>query len=138
MLHNEDIESMYEYSPGKLILSLYPSDLMIVERWKTTRRIPALVKGNIEKFYIRPHPDFDESSFPFLVCSGFQYYMLVNVRENRLEKFIDAQSCAIRSQQAFFFLEEPYGYSLHFSRNYISDDVLELHKWHKMELKHDF
>ena len=76
-----------------MILSLDPADMLIVDNWKPLRIIPSLTKGNIEKNYILPHPDFDEYDFPFLVCSGKCFYVLINVRDFRTDKFIE-MSCS--------------------------------------------
>ena len=75
-----------------MIISLDPTDLLIVEHWNPLRIIPAISKGNIEKYYILPHPEFNEYEFPFLVCSGVYFYVLINVQNFKLDKFID-QSC---------------------------------------------
>ena len=102
-MHNEYVQSMLEYASGKLILTIEPSELLIALNWKPFRIIPALFKSNIEKYFLLPHPEFDENKFPFLVCSGFDYYSLVNIKDFRIEKFIDQPCYFIRSQQAFFF-----------------------------------
>lgn len=113
-------------------------DYLIVDRWKVIEIIPPLFKGNVQKYFISPHPEFNEFDFPFLVCSGFDSYVLINVKEYSLSKFIDASCNTVRSQQAFFFQKESYGYSIHFARNVQTEAFLEHQMWYQMELKQDF
>ena len=101
-LHDEFVHTILEYASSKLILSLDPSDLLLVEHWKPHR----VLRGdpsNTEKLYIQPHPEFHVIHFPLLVCSGVYYYALINIKDSTLEPFVD-QSCGCsRAQQAFFF-----------------------------------
>lgn len=138
MMYNEQIQTMLEYAQEKMIISLHSADMLIVESWQNFKVIPSISKGNIEKNFIGEHPLFHQDKFPFLICSGFEFYILINVKTQHIDEFIEISSCTIRSQQAFFFLEEDYGYSFHFARNHQTENILEQHIWHKMELKHDF
>ena len=54
-----------------------------------------------------------------------------------MQKFVASSCNTVRSQQAFFFIQEKYGYSMHFSSKQ-NDGTKEYHKWHKLELKNDF
>ena len=54
-----------------------------------------------------------------------------------MQKFITSPCNTVRSQQAFFFTKEKYGYSMQFSSKQ-NDGTKEYHKWHKLELKNDF
>ena len=92
-IHNEFVKAVFEYTFNKIILSLDPSKLLIVENWKPIRIIPPDFKGNTDKFYLLPHPEFDEFYFPFMICSGFYQYELINVRDFTIEKFIDGSCC---------------------------------------------
>ena len=93
--------------------------------------------GNIYKNYFCLLPKFDEYKFPFIACSGFEHISLINVRDQIMQVFIRSPCKTIKSQQAFFFIEEKYGYSMHFASKENSGDA-ELHKWHTLELKKDF
>ena len=91
-LHNGYVATLIEFASNKLLLSI-ESELLVVEKWEPLRQIPSLVKGNMGKEYILPHPDFDQVKLPFLVCSGFDFITLINVKEYRIEKFIDQSCC---------------------------------------------
>ena len=54
-----------------------------------------------------------------------------------MQKFIEVPCNTVRSQQAFFFTKEKYGYSMQFCSKQ-NDGTKEYHKWHKLELKYDF
>ena len=87
--HNDMVQTVYEYASNKVILSLDPTDMLIIDRWKPVRIIPNIFCGNIEKFFISPHPEFNEYEFPFLICSGFDFFVLINIKTYKLEKFVD-------------------------------------------------
>ena len=92
-LHHNYTETLLEYAKNKLIISLSQGDMLLVKDWQSFRVIPLLVPGNIRKKYLLPFPDFDEKHFPFFICSGYAFYMLINVRDLRMDKFIDTSSC---------------------------------------------
>lgn len=64
--------------------------------------------------------------------------MLFNVNTYSIQNFIDSSNPCARGQQAFFFMEEKYGYSMHFPSRELTADNVEHHKWHQMQLKVDF
>ena len=72
-----------------MVIALCPSDMLITENWEPLRLIPSASEGNIEKNFILRHPEFDEVKFPFLVCSGIQFYVIINIKDYRMEQFID-------------------------------------------------
>ena len=120
-----------------MILALVETDLLILESWKAVHYINGK-QGNIQKHYIRPLPGFDETNFPFLMCSGHSHFSLINVVTGKRELMIDASCSAMRCQQAFFFYVEKYGFSIHFATNELIENNLEIHKWHSLQLKNDF
>ena len=122
--------SVLEYKSNKLIISLNPSDMLLTENWHPVRHLNASATGNIEKNYIARHPQFDEVKFPFLVCSGLQFYGLINVKDYRMEMFVDASAAAPRGIKAFFFQKEKYGFSFHFTICSLTDENIEHHKWY--------
>ena len=65
--------------PDKMIISIYPTDLIIVEDWVDAKLIVRNSAGNIWKHFFLPIPDFNEETFPFLVCSGRENFNLINV-----------------------------------------------------------
>ena len=86
--------AIYEYANNKMILSLAPNDLLIVKNWESLRTVKAIDSYNGDQYHFLAHPRFDENEFPFIVCSGFAFYTLINVKEFRIEQFIDSPCCA--------------------------------------------
>ena len=52
--------TVLEYRPNKLILALFPSDMLITDNWEPIQHIHSAAADNIEMNYICCHPDFDE------------------------------------------------------------------------------
>ena len=90
MLLSEESRSVHEYAENKIIISLYPTDLLIVHNWVAVRRIIDTNPGNSQKFWIQQMPIFNEDTFPFLVCSGKETLNLINVKDFHLEPLIQA------------------------------------------------
>ena len=88
LLKYESVYGILEYKPNKIIMTLHPKNLLIVEHWASTRLIQEDHAGNIQKFYIVPFPNFDEDTFPFLVCSGYEYICLINLKDLRTEMLV--------------------------------------------------
>lgn len=72
------------------------------------------------------------------MCSGYEHFSLINVLKCKTQVFILASSPCIGPQQAFFFKEEKYGFSIHFSTCELTDENVQYHKWHMLPLKADF
>ena len=138
LIKNEKVESIHEYAEAKLILSLYPTDLLLISNWVATSVVYKVAPGNLLKHWIRPIPGFDEEHYPFLVCSGRESLNLINVKNADSEKLIITSCINIRCQPAFFFKEEDYGFSMHFATKDMSDENIEIHKWHMLPFKDDF
>ena len=138
LLQDEVVQSVCEYAIDKMVISILLTDLLIVHSWEPVRLIKKDEPGNIQKYFIAPLPDFDEYKFPFLLCSGYEHFSLINIAEFRMQTLIDASCSTMRSQQAFFFHVEKYGFSIHFSTNEMTEENMELHKWHSLQLKKDF
>ena len=98
MIKGPLIDSMLEFSDNQMLLTIYPSDLLIIEDFKRVRVINSINLGSRKKFWISPLPGFDINSFPFLVCSGSQAYNLINVATGRTEPLIHASVSSIFSQ----------------------------------------
>ena len=39
LIKDEKVEAIFEYAPNKLIISVYPTDLLIVHHWKVEKII---------------------------------------------------------------------------------------------------
>ena len=112
--------------------------MLLISNWVPTRVVYKVAPGNFYKHWIRPIPGFDEEYYPFLVCSGRESFNLINVKDADMEKLINASCINIRCQPAFFFKEEDYGFSMHFATKDVSDENIEVHKWHMLPFKDDF
>ena len=97
-LRDEGVQAVHEYAVGKMIVSIVFTDLLLVHNWNPYRYISRVEPGNCQKFFFEPLPNFDEEKFPFLLCSGYESYTLINVKEGRSEVLIDASCNAMRAQ----------------------------------------
>ena len=79
-LHFEVVKSVLEFAPDKLLVHVYPRDLLVVHDWTVTRRILDAAPGNITKNWLCPLPTFHEEDFPFVVSSGYETCNLINVK----------------------------------------------------------
>ena len=70
-------------------------------------------------------PNFDEQTFPFMICSGREIFNLVNVRDFTMQPLIQAPCINIRCQQAFFFKKEDFGFAMHFTTVQLTSESLE-------------
>ena len=136
LIYNEVVTSMHEFTERKMIIAFDPAKIIIVEEWHFTKELDVSIEGQQGLMYMERHPEFNYREFPFLVCSGFECFMLINVKEGIVEKFIDSLCGSIRAQKSFFFLREEEGdiHSFHFARNHQTNNMLELHMWYKLPL----
>ena len=97
LIYNEEVTSMHEFTEGKMIIAFDPAKMIIVEDWIYTRELNVSIDGQQGLMYMERHPQFNYGDFPFLVCSGFECFMLINVKEGIVEKFIDSLCGSIRA-----------------------------------------
>ena len=95
---NENPEAILEYRSNKMIITLIPADVLITENWQPIRHVQALIDGNIQKYFLCRHPEFDEVKFPFIIASGYEFYVIINVNEFRLQRFIDSSNPCAQGQ----------------------------------------
>ena len=127
-----------EYKSNKILLTVDPTGILITENWQLLRRISNGSENNMSQNYLHRHPEFDIVKFPFVVVSGLEHFSLVNVKDFFAQEFI-ASSCNMhRGSRAFFFKKEKYGQSFHFSSFELAASNVVHHKWHEMQLKHDY
>ena len=62
--------AILEYAPEHLIMTIRPSDLLIVADWEVKQIIESIHLSNNQKFLLMLFPGFNEESFPFVICSG--------------------------------------------------------------------
>ena len=70
LLENERVEAILEYAPNKSVISLDSGDLVFIHDWKMVKLVSTLQHGNFNKHWILPMPGFNETDYPFLICSG--------------------------------------------------------------------
>ena len=114
LMIDEKVYSVLEYVRNKMLVSIAYTNLLVVHNWKPVKLIQKNSHGNIYKNFFMTLPDFDEQTFPFIACSGFEHISLVNVKDLIMQVFIQCPCKTVKSQQAFFFQDEKYGYSMHF------------------------
>ena len=137
-IKDEQVRSIYEFAPGKLIVHVSPCDLLLIENWKLYRYISDDHKGNHYKTWFVPLPNFNPETFPFIVVSGRESFNLVNLKERRMQMLIAAPSKTHGPQEAFFFKKEDYGFTMHFCTKERTSENKDLHNWHCMPFKSDF
>ena len=84
LLKDEVANSICEFDVNQMIVAIYLVDLLIIHNWCVVRRIREEHPGNIQKDFIAQLPGFDAHRFPFLLCSGYDYFSLINVKDFRL------------------------------------------------------
>ena len=90
------------------------------------------------KFWLTPLPGFNEKDFPYIVCSGWKSYNIINVDEMRMEVLIAASGKNVRSQEAAVIIERKDGFEFHFPNHNITDENKRLENWYCMNFKQDF
>ena len=90
LIRHLEIAQAYEYARNKLIISIHPANLLLVDNWFVTNEIADANELNTEKYWVLPLPNFNPDSFPFLVCSGRESFNLVNVKTAKMEVMIKA------------------------------------------------
>ena len=84
VMKNRTVATMLEYAKDKILATIQPKDLIIIEageEWKELKRIVEPHTQNIGKNNLVPIPGFNEVILPFIVCSGSDYYTLINVQK---------------------------------------------------------
>ena len=76
----EYVRGICEFAKNQLLVHIEPTGLFIVDHWKVTHEITDPVAGNIQKHWLSVLPKFDLETFPFIVCSGYKTFNLINVR----------------------------------------------------------
>ena len=135
------IFGILEYAHEKVLITVYPSTILIIEHWMQIHTIEDPRFGNDQKYFITPLPNFHCEEFPFLVSSGYETLNLINVRDHRTEVLIKAPVRNVKSQQAIFFRcpsSRQLGFYMHFSTLHKSDYGSHFHGWYSMQFRQDF
>jgi len=116
LLKNEKVESICEFAINRLVLGIFPRDLIVTQNWQVAHIIKDQNLANSLKHWISPLPGFDKDSFPFLLCSGRKSFNLVNVKNRSMQVLIDSPAVHHNGQTAAFFkAESKNGFSINFA-----------------------
>ena len=81
LIHDENVAQIHEYCKGKMIAHLSTRGILIIHNWKVMKKIEEPNDGNSCKFWMARLPGFHVNEFPFVVCSGWETFNLINVRD---------------------------------------------------------
>ena len=72
---------------------------------------------------MKPMPGFDEQNFPFVVCSGWMTFNIINIKEMTMEPLIEflGKNVKGRSQEGAVFIKEDFGFSMYFDISSTTD-----------------
>ena len=87
-IYYEHTDAILEYAPNKMIVSLTPNVYLFIDNWAATRHLKQ-PQANDYQFDLKVHPLFHDTDFPFVVSSGKSYFSWINVKENKVQMFID-------------------------------------------------
>ena len=137
-IKNEDVSSIFEYSPNKMILLVYPKDLLLTVDWQVVKRITEQSPGNTQKFWMCKMPGFDEKEFPFIVVSGLETFNLINVKTAYMQVLIKHTARYFFGQQGCFFTLDDDGCSMYFASEVVDKENKCINNWYRMPFKSDF
>ena len=85
-------------------------------------------------------PGFDPQDFPFIVCSGWMTFNIINVRDMTMEPLIEFFGKNNRglSQEGGFFMKEKFGFSMYFDTTDTTDSGQKVLSWYSMAFREDF
>ena len=87
-IYYEHTEAILEYAPNKIIASLTPNVFLFIDNWAAIRHLKQ-PQANEYQFDLKVHPLFHEVDFPFVVSSGKSFFSWINVKENKVQMFIE-------------------------------------------------
>ena len=121
-----------------MIVHVSTRDLLIIQNWEVITKIKEFNDGNTNKYWIRELPGFNEVDFPFIICSGWETFNLININDFHMETLVKASVKNGIHQEAAFFNKEDYGFSMHFASQRIISRGKNLQQWHRMAFREDF
>ena len=95
-LIKQTVDGVKEYEEDKIIITVNPATIVIIENWLEYRFVDDKKEGNDQKYFIAPLPLF-RHTFPFIVCTGYESINIVNIKTMQMQKLIDAPCKNIRS-----------------------------------------
>ena len=106
LLKEEVISQSREYAHEKILVHVTSRDLFLVHHWQVVHKFVEPNYGNTLKMWLAPLPGFCEETFPFLICSGWESFNIINVKDFRMEVLINASGKKTNAQMPAFFVEE--------------------------------
>ena len=86
-----------EFASNKLLLTVHPSQMYVVNGWSSIKCIPDPNTANIYNGYAFMLPTFDEKLFPFIAVVGKLQIIIVNVATLEHKPLVNG---AMRSDKA--------------------------------------
>ncbi len=77
-----------QLSEEKVVATLYPTRVAIIDNWTLVRLIEDVNPGNEDKFWLAPMPYWHLSHLPFVISGGMTSFNLINVNNARMEPLI--------------------------------------------------
>ena len=89
-MHFEDtrIDAVIEFSINSFLVHVRPTNLLVVNNWQVSYSISESDSENIHKYWLIPLPRFDVDKFPFIVCSGYSSYNIVNIKTGKIDPLV--------------------------------------------------
>ena len=103
---SDEVTQVLEFAKNRMLLALYPSDLLIIHNWKINRKIVDQNTQNIEKYWLYKLPSFHQDSFPFVITSGSETFNLIDVKKGRMQRLIIASGKTLYAQQAGLIIND--------------------------------
>ena len=102
-MKHQDVLSILEYVPNKLLVHVEPKDFLLIEDWCVVGMIEDSDRGNIEKNFLSLIYGFDLQTFPFVICSGLETWNLINIKEKTIQILIHTPARYYYGQAGAFF-----------------------------------
>ena len=131
LLRGERANSILEYAPGKMLVTTIHNQLLLFHDWGFVRAFNDANPADYKCWWDCPQtsykvaintvhllPGFNEEKFPFVAWSRKNNISLVNIGSTKtayIDPLVEFDTSCRNPQQAFFFREEEYGMSLHFT-----------------------
>ena len=81
LLKKTIVKGMLEFAPNKLLVHIYPKDMLVIHNWDVVHNIVESNPGNNTKNWFFTMPQFNIETFPFVITTGIETSTLVNVRD---------------------------------------------------------
>jgi len=73
-----------------MLVHVTSRNLLVVHNWQVLHEIIEPNVGNTNKYWLSLLPGFDEQKFPFIICSGWETYNLINISNFHMQVLVTA------------------------------------------------